>query len=255
MNLVGLSRQVECQTRWPGGQIGWLGTNRPVPTVCLPTINISSKCWISVPCIEYFYKRYKRLNYDATVISLFTLASCRPNVFYYRPQRSWGKVMFLQVCVILFTGGSTWPGIPPGTRCTPRDQVQPPRTRCTPRDRLHTPQDQLHTPRDQVHPPGPGTPPRLGTPPGTRYTPQTSYTPPGPGTPPRPGTPPQDQVHTPQDQLHPPRPGTPPSIRYTPQDQVQPPRTRYTPPGPGRYGLRAGGTHPTGMQSYLFQMG
>ena len=26
---------------------------------------------------------------------------------FYRPQRSWGKVMFLQVCVILFTGGST----------------------------------------------------------------------------------------------------------------------------------------------------
>ena len=24
---------------------------------------------------------------------------------YYRPQRSWGKVMFLHVCVILFTGG------------------------------------------------------------------------------------------------------------------------------------------------------
>ena len=25
--------------------------------------------------------------------------------FCYRPQRSWGKVMFLHVCVILFTGG------------------------------------------------------------------------------------------------------------------------------------------------------
>ena len=40
--------------------------------------------------------------------------------------------MFLQVCVILFTGGrSTWPG---------------------------TPLDQVHHPGDQVHPPGPGTP-------------------------------------------------------------------------------------------------
>ena len=102
--------------------------------------------------------------------------------------------MFLQVCVILFTGG-----VP-----------------------------------DQVHPPGPGTPP------GTRYTslgpgtsPGTRYTPLGPGTPP-------------------PRPGTPPRTRYTP------PRTRYPlgpatpPPGAkhaGRYGQRAGGTHPTGMQS------
>ena len=25
---------------------------------------------------------------------------------FYRPQRSWGKVIFSQVCVILFTGGS-----------------------------------------------------------------------------------------------------------------------------------------------------
>ena len=69
---------------------------------------------------------------------------------FYRPQRSWGKVMFLQVCVILFTGG-----VP--------DQV-PPQTR--------------YTPQDQVHPPGPGTPPRPVTPPWTRYTP------PEPGTPP-----------------------------------------------------------------------
>ena len=79
---------------------------------------------------------------------------------FYRPQQSWGKVMFLQVCVILFTGG-----VP-----------------------------------DQV-------PPRPGTPPGTRYTPRTSFTPPGPGTAPR----------------------------------------------PWRYGLRAGGTHPTGMHSCFFQ--
>ena len=59
-------------------------------------------------------------------------------------------------------------------------------------------------------------------PPGTRYTPQDQVHPPGPGTP------------------HPPGPGTPP-------DQVHP-------PGPGRYGLRAGGTHPTGMQSCLYSI-
>ena len=29
---------------------------------------------------------------------------------YYRPQRSWGKVMFLHVSVILFTGGCLVPG-------------------------------------------------------------------------------------------------------------------------------------------------
>ena len=51
---------------------------------------------------------------------------------FYRPQRSWGKVMFLQVCVILFTGG----GVP--------DQVPP-------QDQVHPPQDQV-PPRDQVPP-------------------------------------------------------------------------------------------------------
>ena len=41
---------------------------------------------------------------------------------YYRPQRIWPKVMFLQVCVILFTGGSAsvHAGIvPPGARQPP----------------------------------------------------------------------------------------------------------------------------------------
>ena len=41
------------------------------------------------------------------------------NPSYYRPQRSWGKAMFLHVSVILFTGG-VWPiacwDAPPGTR-------------------------------------------------------------------------------------------------------------------------------------------
>ena len=78
----------------------------------------------------------------------------------YRPQRSWGKVMFLQASVILLTGGvpdqvhPPGPGTPPRTRYTPRDQVHPPGTR--------------YTPQDQVHPPVPCTPPL----PGTRYTPR-----------------------------------------------------------------------------------
>ena len=37
---------------------------------------------------------------------------------YYRPQRSWGKVMFLHVSVILFTGE--------GSRHPPQDQAPPP---------------------------------------------------------------------------------------------------------------------------------
>ena len=54
----------------------------------------------------------------------------------YRPQRSWGKVMFLQVSVILFTRGDVcqvYAGIHPPT---PRDQRQtpapPPRADTTP---------------------------------------------------------------------------------------------------------------------------
>ena len=126
----------------------------------------------------------------------------------------------------------------PGTPPSPPDQV-PPRTR--------------YPPWDQVPPLGPGTPPRTRyTPPGPGTPPGTRYTPPGPGTPPWDQVPPRDQVHPPgpgtppRDQVHPPGPGTPP------QDQVPPPGTRYTPPGPGRYGLRAGGTHPTGMHSCFF---
>ena len=91
---------------------------------------------------------------------------------FYRPQRSWGKVMFSQACVILFTGGvsaSMHAGIPP-----PWDQT-PPGSRPSGAD---TPQADT--------PLGAGTPPRQ-TPSGTEHA--------------------------------------------------------------GRYSQRAGGTHPTGMQS------
>ena len=59
----------------------------------------------------------------------------------------WGKVIFLHLCVILFTGGV--PGqVPPG-RYTPRAGTRPGR---------YTPW-QVH-PHRQVHPPGRYTPPR-----------------------------------------------------------------------------------------------
>ena len=45
----------------------------------------------------------------------------------------------------------------------------------------------------------------------------------------------------------PPGPGTPPRIRHTPQDQAHPPPRKQTP----AYGLRAAGTHPTWMHSFL----
>ena len=102
------------------------------------------------------------------------------------------KVMFLHVCVILFTGGGS-PGreSPPGQGEYPLDQGEPPRTR--------------------ENQPRPGRTPR------TRQTP--------------------------------PRPG-----RHPPPDQADTPQTRQTPPGEQtpEYGLRAAGTHPTGMHSCLF---
>ena len=87
------------------------------------------------------------------------------------------KVMFLQACVCPRGEYLTW--YPPGTRCTPPDQVHPPQTRCT-LPRPGTP------PWDQVHPP----------PPVTRYPPRTRY--------------------TPRDQVHPPGPDTPLRTRYSP---------------------------------------
>ena len=87
------------------------------------------------------------------------------------------KVMFLHVCVILFTGGS--PGRPPWDQAdTPLDQADTPRPSRPPRTRQgEPPPDQADTPPpDQADPPGPGRPPR------TRQTPL----PPGPGRHPSP---------------------------------------------------------------------
>ena len=75
--------------------------------------------------------------------------------YFYRPQRSWAKVMFLQASVILSTGGvclsAFWDAsppardqrptpLPPGIRDPPPDQADPP-------------------PGPGRHPPGPETPP------------------------------------------------------------------------------------------------
>ena len=102
----------------------------------------------------------------------------------YRPQRSWGKVIFLYLSVILFTGGgsaSVHAGIPP---------------------------------------PGPGRHPL------------------GPGR------------HPPPDQM-PLGPGIPRDQAGTPRPD--PPGTRHSPGAEHteRYGQRAGGMHPIGMQSCL----
>ena len=104
--------------------------------------------------------------------------------------------------------------------------------------RIH-PRDQAGTPWDQAgtllgpgrHPPGTKPPPQTdhppqeqtGTPLRTRYPPDQAGTPLPPGT-----------------RHNPPGPGTIPGPGTLP-----PPRAEHT----GRYGERAGGMHPTGMQS------
>ena len=88
---------------------------------------------------------------------------------FYRPQRSWAKVMFLQACVCPQEGGrgvclsACWdtPQPPPPGADTPQDQAPPradtpgadtpPQEQTTPRDQA-PPQEQ--TPRDQAPPPG-----------------------------------------------------------------------------------------------------
>ena len=63
--------------------------------------------------------------------------SSRPQILNYRPQQSWGKVMFLQASVILLTGGggsaSVHAGIPPPPGAdTPTKTRRPPLKEKTP---------------------------------------------------------------------------------------------------------------------------
>ena len=80
-------------------------------------------------------------------------------LFYYRPQRSWAKVMFLQASVILSTVGvsaSVHAGIPPPWERTPPPGSRHPPGANTPRDQT-SPQGQT-PPQKQTHPLGPDTP-------------------------------------------------------------------------------------------------
>ena len=78
--------------------------------------------------------------------------------YYYRPQRSWGKVMFLHVSVILFIGGSAsvHAGIPPPptTAGTPSGAGTPLGAGTTQEQmppKEQSPREQ--TPQEQVPPP------------------------------------------------------------------------------------------------------
>ena len=136
----------------------------------------------------------------------------------YRPQRSWGKVMFLQASVILLTGGVPDQVHPPGPGTPLGPGTQPLAPGTPPWHQVHLPDQVTPSLQCQVHPPRPGTPPDQVPPTRTRYTPRPGAPPPGPGTPPPPGTPPRTRYsppwtrYTPLDQV-PPRPGTPPRRR------------------------------------------
>ena len=104
-------------------------------------------------------------------------------IFYYRPQRSWGKVMFLHLSVILFTGeGGVWsPGqTPPGTDTPlgrhPPGQTLPCPWQTPPLGQTPHPGRQTHTPLSRPppgrhppgrHPPCTDTPGRHPPPPAT----------------------------------------------------------------------------------------
>ena len=88
------------------------------------------------------------------MVHIFSNKYVKIKVGYYRPQRSWGKVMFSQACVILFMGGVCLPQCMLGY--TPWEQTPPP--------------DQAPPPWDQAPPPGTRQTPGADTPP-TRHPP------------------------------------------------------------------------------------
>ena len=112
---------------------------------------------------------------------------------YYWQQRSWAKVMFLQVCVILFTGA-----VSASVHAGYHPWEQTPSRADTPRSRhplgADTPQEQ--TPPGSRHPPGADTPLGADTPqeqtPPRADTPRCRHPPP-----PRADTPPGSRLwHT-----------------------------------------------------------
>ena len=163
--------------------------------------------------------RHRPLSYDAFsrwIDTLSELAGERSkstsfSFCYYRLQRSWAKVMFLQASVILSAGG--WGCLPqwmlgchtpPGSRHTQLEQT-PPQSRHLPEqtpcgaDPCGADTPQSRHPPEQTPPrsrhPQEQTPPRADTP-QTKYTPRTKYTP-GTKYAPRLSTPPQTKYITP----------------------------------------------------------
>ena len=118
-----------------------------------------------------WYRIFTCWTYDCPIgSSVFPGHYFANRTFCYRPQRSWGKVIFWQASVILLNRGvsaSVHAGIPPPhplSRHPPG--TRPPRTSPPPQE-PGTPWEQ--TPQSR-YPPGPGTPQdEQQTPPGTEH--------------------------------------------------------------------------------------
>ena len=69
---------------------------------------------------------FLQVNYTLFIFTMADYKLIFVVVHYYRSQLSWGKVMFLQVCVIVFTGGEYLTRYnPPGPGRPTLDQVDP----------------------------------------------------------------------------------------------------------------------------------
>ena len=103
-----------------------------------------------------------QLEVNALLAECAHLTTYQSNFLHYGPQRSWGKVMFLHVCVIVFTRGglsaSVHAGIPP----SPSKETPTPPARQTPPWQGDPPTGK-ETPR-QGDPPGKDTPHWQGDP-------------------------------------------------------------------------------------------
>ena len=136
------------------------------------------------------------------------------------------KVMFLQLCVILFTGvsASVHAGMPPCQGDPPKEASPLPRK----------PPQEGGTPHKEAPPsPKKEAPPQEGDPPRRRHPPE--------GDPPKMEAPPKKEAHLQEG-------GTPPRRMHPPKQEAQPP-----PHSPKKqtqaYSQWAAGTHPTGMHS------
>ena len=80
------------------------------------------RCQFCTQMLDLCYLRKHRM-----LILKYIIYSCIyiKGLYCYHPQRSWGKVMFLQASVILLTGGVPDQVPLPGPGTSPRDQVPP----------------------------------------------------------------------------------------------------------------------------------